>query len=148
MIRSRPAVLLRRPRGLARRSERPFQRSLGRCTRSPCVDLERAVGDDSDRRAGHLDGHRFGRPVAVGSRIQARLGYLYPPKEALAEQDTPPYTWAQRLTHDLGNARLLTYSGDGHGAVTDLNPCVVGHMLAYLEAGVLPPTGASCDQVL
>jgi pimeloyl-ACP methyl ester carboxylesterase len=59
-----------------------------------------------------------------------------------------PYVMAKRLTDDLGNARLLTYNGDGHGAVTDLNPCIVGHMLAYLEAGVLPPTGASCDQLL
>jgi len=59
-----------------------------------------------------------------------------------------PYVWAKRLTHDLGNARLLTYRGDGHGAITDLNPCVVGNMLAYLEDGVLPPHDASCDQVL
>jgi pimeloyl-ACP methyl ester carboxylesterase len=59
-----------------------------------------------------------------------------------------PYAGAKRLTHDLGNARLLTYRGDGHGAVTDLNPCIVGHMLAYLEAGVLPPEGASCKQEL
>ena len=59
-----------------------------------------------------------------------------------------PYVWAKRLTRDLGNARLLTYNGDGHGAVTDLSPCIVGNMLAYLEDGVLPPEGASCDQVL
>ena len=59
-----------------------------------------------------------------------------------------PYVWAKRLTRDLGNARLLTYNGDGHGAVTDLSPCIVGSMLAYLEDGVLPPEGASCDQVL
>jgi pimeloyl-ACP methyl ester carboxylesterase len=59
-----------------------------------------------------------------------------------------PYVWAERLTHELGNARLLTYNGDGHGAVQDLSPCIVGHMLAYLEGDVLPPQGASCDQVL
>jgi pimeloyl-ACP methyl ester carboxylesterase len=59
-----------------------------------------------------------------------------------------PYIWAKRLTHDLGNARLLTYNGDGHGAVTDLNPCIIGNVLAYLEEGVLPPAGASCDQIL
>jgi pimeloyl-ACP methyl ester carboxylesterase len=59
-----------------------------------------------------------------------------------------PYVWAKHLTHDLGNARLLTYRGDGHGAVTDLNPCILGHMLPYLEEGVLPPTGASCKQDL
>jgi pimeloyl-ACP methyl ester carboxylesterase len=55
-----------------------------------------------------------------------------------------PYVWAQRLTHDLGNARLLTYDGDGHGSITALNPCIVGTMLAYLEAGALPPEGTVC----
>ena len=55
-----------------------------------------------------------------------------------------PYAWAQRLTHDLGNARLLTYDGDGHGSITTLNPCIVGNMLAYLEDGVLPPDGTVC----
>ena len=32
-----------------------------------------------------------------------------------------PYVWAQRLTAQLGNARLLTYQGDGHASLTDLN---------------------------
>jgi pimeloyl-ACP methyl ester carboxylesterase len=57
-----------------------------------------------------------------------------------------PYVWARHLTLDLGNARLLTYRGDGHGAITDLNPCILGHTLAYLENGVLPPDGTSCTQ--
>jgi hypothetical protein len=55
-----------------------------------------------------------------------------------------PYVWAQRLTHDLGNARLLTYDGDGHGSITTLNPCIVANMLAYLEEGALPPEGTVC----
>jgi pimeloyl-ACP methyl ester carboxylesterase len=57
-----------------------------------------------------------------------------------------PYVWAKRLTADLRNARLLTYDGDGHGAITSLNPCIVGHVLGYLEAGVLPPEGTTCEQ--
>jgi pimeloyl-ACP methyl ester carboxylesterase len=57
-----------------------------------------------------------------------------------------PYVWAKRLTADLGNARLLTFRGDGHDALTSLNPCLVGNLLAYLEAGVLPPEGASCQR--
>ena len=79
-----------------------------------------------------------------------RNSYAAPPALVIGTTHDPytPYVMAERLTHDLGNARLLTYNGDGHGAVTDLNPCIVGHMLAYLEAGVLPPTGASCDQLL
>ena len=59
-----------------------------------------------------------------------------------------PYRWAQRMAADLGNARLLTYQSDGHGAITDLDPCVVGAVLAYLEDGVVPPAGARCRQQL
>jgi len=55
-----------------------------------------------------------------------------------------PYTWAKRLTDDLGNARMLTYDGDGHGSITTLNPCIVGTMLGYLEDGALPPEGTVC----
>ena len=57
-----------------------------------------------------------------------------------------PYAWAKRLTADLGNARLLTFRGDGHDALTSLNQCLVGNLLAYLEGGVLPAEGASCDR--
>ena len=57
-----------------------------------------------------------------------------------------PYIWARRYAADLGNARLLTYESDGHGAVTDLNPCIIGNVLAYLEDEVLPPAGARCKQ--
>jgi len=58
-----------------------------------------------------------------------------------------PYAWSKRLTADLGNARLLTFRGDGHDVLTSLDPCVVGTLLAYLEEGVLPPPGASCKRV-
>lgn len=57
-----------------------------------------------------------------------------------------PYTHAQRLTTDLGNARLLTFDADGHFAVGALDPCVIGHALAYLEDRVLPPQGTVCVQ--
>ncbi|HEX2415050.1 MAG TPA: alpha/beta fold hydrolase [Thermoleophilaceae bacterium] len=57
-----------------------------------------------------------------------------------------PYVWAKRLTADLGNARLLTFRGDGHDALTSLNACLVGHLLAYLEETVLPHEGASCQR--
>ncbi len=57
-----------------------------------------------------------------------------------------PYVWAQRLTAQLGNARLLTYQGDGHAALTDLNLCIIQHSFRYLEEGVLPAEGASCQQ--
>ena len=59
-----------------------------------------------------------------------------------------PYRWAKRVVSDLGNARLLTYRSDGHGAITDLNGCIVGRSLAYLETGALPEEGASCRQAV
>jgi pimeloyl-ACP methyl ester carboxylesterase len=57
-----------------------------------------------------------------------------------------PYKWAKRYVRDLGNARLLTYRADGHVALTDLNACVGFIVIRYIEAGALPPEGATCRQ--
>ena len=57
-----------------------------------------------------------------------------------------PFAWGKRVVRNLGNARLLTYRGDGHGVLTNLEPCPLGYLAAYLEDGVLPPAGASCTQ--
>jgi pimeloyl-ACP methyl ester carboxylesterase len=59
-----------------------------------------------------------------------------------------PYAWGKRVVRDLGNARLVTYRGDGHGVITDLNPCVAAALVPYLEDGVLPPPGTTCNQGL
>lgn len=60
-----------------------------------------------------------------------------------------PYRWAERLTADLGNARLLTYRGDRHGAIPDGNPCIVFAAVSYvMDPTVLPPEGTVCDQVI
>jgi hypothetical protein len=45
-----------------------------------------------------------------------------------------------------GPFRHLTYRADGHGALTDPNACVSLAAIQYLEAGILPPEGASCRQ--
>ena len=55
-----------------------------------------------------------------------------------------PFAWARRLVADLGNARLLTFRGDGHDVLTSFDPCVTGAMLAYLEEGALPASGKFC----
>jgi pimeloyl-ACP methyl ester carboxylesterase len=57
-----------------------------------------------------------------------------------------PYRWGKRVVRDLGNARLLTYRGDGHGVVTDLNPCIIAALVAYMDDLELPPQRASCKQ--
>jgi pimeloyl-ACP methyl ester carboxylesterase len=57
-----------------------------------------------------------------------------------------PYVQQQRLVADLGNARLLTLDGDGHGALTSFDGCVLGHAIAYLEMLALPAEGTTCVQ--
>jgi hypothetical protein len=58
-----------------------------------------------------------------------------------------PYRSAQRLTADLGNARLLTMRGDGHTAsFADNSPCIDATVRAYLESLTLPARGATCTQ--
>lgn len=57
-----------------------------------------------------------------------------------------PYVQQQRLTAELGNARLLTLDGDGHGALTSFDGCVLGHAIAYLETLALPAPGTTCVQ--
>jgi pimeloyl-ACP methyl ester carboxylesterase len=57
-----------------------------------------------------------------------------------------PYAWGRRVVRRLGNARLLTVRGDGHGILTQLNVCALGAAIAYLDHGELPPRGATCEQ--
>ncbi len=47
---------------------------------------------------------------------------------------------------DLGDARLLTYHGDGHGVIVAFDPCALAVFVPYIERGTLPPPGASCKQ--
>jgi hypothetical protein len=51
-----------------------------------------------------------------------------------------------RRIYFFGALGGLLFGYDGHDALTSLNQCLVGNPLAYLEAGVLPPEGASCDR--
>lgn len=55
-----------------------------------------------------------------------------------------PYAWAEALTEQLGNARLLTYEGWGHGAYTSGDSCVVEAVNTYLVDGDLPDEGEVC----
>jgi hypothetical protein len=45
---------------------------------------------------------------------------------------------------DLGNARLVTFHGDGHGVLKQFDPCAVAYFVAYVDELALPPAGASC----
>lgn len=57
-----------------------------------------------------------------------------------------PYAWAKRVVRDLKNARLVTFRGDGHGVLTQLDTCAVSYFVAYVNDLELPPAGASCVQ--
>ena len=57
-----------------------------------------------------------------------------------------PYAWGRRVVRQLGNARLLTVHGDGHGILTQLNVCALLAVIPYLDHGELPPSGATCEQ--
>ena len=60
-----------------------------------------------------------------------------------------PYVWAERVVADLGNARLFTYESDGHGAINDLDPCVLRPVLTYLSDPSTPlPDDLVCEQQL
>jgi pimeloyl-ACP methyl ester carboxylesterase len=55
-----------------------------------------------------------------------------------------PYAGAVELADDLGNARLLTFRGDGHPSLQSFEPCLWAATLDYLYAGVLPAEGTTC----
>jgi pimeloyl-ACP methyl ester carboxylesterase len=57
-----------------------------------------------------------------------------------------PYEWGKRVVRQLGNARLLTLHGDGHGILTQLNQCALAAVVPYLYDLALPPKGATCEQ--
>jgi pimeloyl-ACP methyl ester carboxylesterase len=55
-----------------------------------------------------------------------------------------PYAWARALTSQLGNARLLTFDGDGHLAYGRGNRCIDGAVERYLRHGELPADDTRC----
>ena len=55
-----------------------------------------------------------------------------------------PYQGAKDLTKTLGNARLLTWYGEGHTSYLEGSSCVDNYVNTYLVSGTLPPAGATC----
>ncbi|WP_336652395.1 MULTISPECIES: alpha/beta hydrolase [unclassified Leucobacter] len=56
-----------------------------------------------------------------------------------------PYEGSQQLVRELGNARLLTLDGHGHGAsFAERSSCVNDATVAYLLTGELPAEGTVC----
>ncbi len=57
-----------------------------------------------------------------------------------------PYVWAPKLTSELGNAVLLTFEGEGHGAYGQ-TACVTDAVDAYLINGTVPKKGTVCPAI-
>ena len=55
-----------------------------------------------------------------------------------------PYEGAQAMVPALGNARLLTLVGDGHGAYGGESACIDRGVNRYLLSGALPPADTRC----
>ncbi|GGO94240.1 hydrolase [Wenjunlia tyrosinilytica] len=55
-----------------------------------------------------------------------------------------PLTWAERVTHEMGRARLLSVDGNGHTAFGRGGTCVDAAITDYLTSGLLPRVGAHC----
>ncbi len=64
----------------------------------------------------------------------------------VATRDDPatPYQWGASLAQELGDARLLTFAGEGHVAFGRGDPCVDAAVTAYLTTAALPAPGATC----
>jgi pimeloyl-ACP methyl ester carboxylesterase len=57
------------------------------------------------------------------------------------------YEQSVSLARRLGNARLLTVDGDGHGSYRQgRSPCVDRWVVRYVERLALPPRGMRCRQ--
>ena len=55
-----------------------------------------------------------------------------------------PYSWAQSLTEQLGDATLLTYEGEGHTAYGRSNQCIIDAVDGWLVDGTMPSSGTVC----
>ena len=57
-----------------------------------------------------------------------------------------PHAWAESLTDQLGDARLLTHDGYGHTAYTSGSSCITDAVDDYFLRGRLPDEGTVCEQ--
>ncbi len=57
-----------------------------------------------------------------------------------------PYQGAKDLTKAMGNARLLTWDGEGHTSYLQGSSCVDNYVEEYLIAGTVPPPGKTCPR--
>ncbi|BCJ49396.1 alpha/beta hydrolase [Actinoplanes sp. NBRC 14428] len=109
-----------------------------------------------DSRAVARTAPTFGREITAGSPCVHWPAPVPTPPHKLHAKGVPPilvvgitrdtagpYRWSRELAAQLGNARLLTYDGSGHGAYL-LDKCVRDAANGFLADGTLPAAGAVC----
>jgi hypothetical protein len=57
-----------------------------------------------------------------------------------------PYQGAEDLAKTLGNARLLSWDGEGHTSYLEGSSCIDGYVDDYLVHGTLPPAHTTCPR--
>ena len=75
-------------------------------------------------------------PAAATPRPVLVVGNLHDP--------ATPYAGAVHLTRQLGNARLLSWNGEGHTSYLSGSNCIDSAVNAYLIRGALPPVHQVC----
>ena len=76
-------------------------------------------------------------PTATGSAARiVVIGNVHDP--------ATPYQGAVDLAKTLGNARLLSWNGQGHTSYLQGSTCVDDLVDAYLDTGAVPPAGKTC----
>jgi pimeloyl-ACP methyl ester carboxylesterase len=75
-------------------------------------------------------------PAAATPKPVLVVGNLHDP--------ATPYQGAVHLTKDLGNARLLSWNGEGHTSYLSGSNCIDSAVNAYLIRGALPPDHEVC----
>jgi pimeloyl-ACP methyl ester carboxylesterase len=78
--------------------------------------------------------------------VRTAPGELAPTLILAGERDAvTPYAGARELRRRLAGSVLVTERGTGtHGVAGGPNPCVNGHLEAYLLRGRLPARDATC----
>ncbi|SYZ32905.1 alpha/beta hydrolase [Propionibacterium australiense] len=86
---------------------------------------------------GHHSGHEPAELSLTGTAPILVLGVTGDP--------ATPYEWAQRLASQLESGRLVTVTGNGHGAYQRLGDCVNDTVDTYLLRGELPGEDLTCE---
>ena len=76
------------------------------------------------------------RPTAKTPHAVLVLGNLHDP--------ATPYKGALDLAKAMGNARVLSWNGEGHTSYLEGSGCINSLVDSYLVAGRLPPAGKTC----